>query len=398
MRVLTQIQRGQRTWLLLGIAYLAFISLGLPDGLLGVAWPSIHTTFGVALSYLGFLQIAATIGFLLSSSGSGHAVERLGIGGLLALSSLLVTLGLAGYTLAPFWLLLVVATLLLGLGGGAIDAGINAYAAARFSPQQINWLHACYGLGATLGPLLMTMVITSGQSWRWGYALTGAVLALMAIGFWATRSNWQMQSPASTEPEHTTPVTKPDQSTLRQPAVWISMAIFFLYTGLEVVGGQWAYTLLTEGRGMATTLAGVAVGGYWGGLTLGRLVFGVLAARISPTAILRWCMVGVVFCTLLLAFDRTPLLNVAVLGTMGFLLAPIFPLLIAQTPARLGAAHATRAIGFQVAAANLGAAALPASTGVLVAVTGLEAIGPLLVGAALVLVGMHEYLRGYTRV
>lgn len=398
MQISTRARQIQAFALLLIIAYLAFISLGLPDGLLGVAWPSIRATFGISLAYLGFLQIAHTSGFLLSSFNSGHTVARLGIGGLLALSSLLVTLGLAGYTLAPFWPVLIIATLLLGLGSGAIDSGINAYAAAHFSPRHINWLHACYGLGATLGPLLMTAIIAGGQSWRWGYAITALILGAMAALFWATRARWRMEPEARASAAEAPPRPANGRATLRLPAVWLGMLVFFLYTGLEVAGGQWAYTLLTEGRGMAAGLAGVAVGGYWGGLTAGRLVFGVLAARVGAATILRGSMIGVVFCALLLAINLTPLLNVVALGAMGFLLAPIFPLLIAQTPARLGVAHATRAIGFQVAAANLGAAAVPAGAGWLMAAAGLETLGPLLVGAALALAGLHEGLHRLARV
>ncbi|MDQ4077107.1 MAG: MFS transporter, partial [Chloroflexota bacterium] len=138
-------------FLLLLLAYLGFISLGLPDAVLGVAWPSIRETFGLSQSGLGAILIAGSSGYFLSSFGTGSLVRRLGVGTLLAVSTALVTLSVAGYAITPFWYLFLGCALLAGLGSGAIDAGLNAYAASHFSTRHMNWLHACWGLGATLG-------------------------------------------------------------------------------------------------------------------------------------------------------------------------------------------------------------------------------------------------------
>lgn len=365
------------------IAYIAFISLGLPDGLLGVAWPTMSSTFGRPLGELGILFIALMIGFLTASVNSGRMVARFGVGWLLFASSVLVAVSLFGYVLAPAWWVVILLTILLGAGGGTIDAGMNTYAAAHFIPRHVNWLHAFYGLGATLGPLMMTVVLSSGHSWRWGYGLVGVVLGGMAICFGVTRRLWhngaQVPDPTQTDaPEP--PVSM--AMVLKRPLVWLGMALFLAYTGLEVTAGQWSYSLFTEGRGIDPGVAGAWVSIYWGSLTVGRVVFGMLVERFSPSAILRVSTTIVVGAALVLWLDITPLWSFVSLAVMGFMLAPIFPLLIAQTPARLGSAYAAHAIGFQVAAANVGVAVVPGGAGLLVRALGVEIIGPFLLVVA----------------
>jgi fucose permease len=377
--------------LLMTIAYLAFVSLGLPDGLLGVAWPSIYITFGVPVTSLGVLLIAMTSGFLLSSFNSGQIIARIGVGGLLLGSSLLVTLSLALYALTPSWWGAIGAAALMGMGGGAIDSGLNAYAAAHFRERHVNWLHACYGLGAMLGPLLMTAILSGGGSWRWGYGLVGAVLALMALSFAATRHMWSQ--PTGDEMPDAQPAAPARMGeVLRRPLVWLGIVAFFIYTGLEVSAGQWAYTLFTEGRGIDPEAAGVWVGIYWGSLTVGRLVSGVLVERLGGRRLLRSSMVLALGGALLLWLNLLPLLSFVGLALIGFALAPIFPLLVAQTPGRLGAGHATHAIGFQIAAANVGSSVLPALAGGLAQGLGLEVIGPFVLVLAVALLLLHEGL------
>ncbi len=379
---------------LLIVAYIAFISLGLPDGLLGVAWPSISATFDRPLGDLGILLVMATIGFFITSFNSGRLIVRFGIGTIVAVCGLLVATGLFVYATAPAWWMVVTATLLLGMGGGAIDAGVNAYAAAHFSPRHVNWLHACYGFGAMLGPLLMTAILSTGQSWRWGYSIVGVVLVMLAILFAWTRQLWQ-QDGVSNSGQAAASTARPasTRASLRRPLVWMGIAIFFVYTGLEVTAGQWAFSLFTEGRQIAAVTAGIWVSIYWGSLTLGRLVFGVLVEHFNPATILRWSMLAVVVGALLFWLDILPTLSFLGLALMGFMLAPIFPLLIAQTPTRLGSAHAANAIGFQVAAANIGAASVPGGAGILVRTMGIWVIGPIVSIGALLLFVLYEMMQ-----
>jgi fucose permease len=388
---LGSINRTRPALLLVGLSFLAFISLGLPDGLLGVAWPSIAGDFGLALGALGLLPLVFSVGYLATSVNTGRLAGTLGIGGLLFASSLLVTGGLLAYALASQFGLVLLGALLIGTGSGAIDAGLNTYASFRFSPRLINWMHAFYGLGAMAGPLLMTAFLTTGFSWQWGYLAVAGLLAVMSICFGISRHIWSADmagQDANQQPEAT--AGNSVGTALRRPAVWLGMLIFFVYTGVEVSAGQWAYSLFTAGRAMAPELAGLAVGAYWASLTLGRILFGMLAGRWSADALVRWCMLGAMLATLLIWLDLGSWPDLLSLALLGGMFAPIFPLLVNRTPERLGRALAMHAVGLQVAAANLGAALLPAAIGGLVTISEIGVIAACLAGLSLSLFLLHE--------
>src|SRR5262245_59433371 len=216
---------------LIVLAYVGFVSLGLPDGLLGVAWPSMRASFHVPLDALGTLLVTFTTGYLLSSCSSGYLLARLSVGALLALSCLATATSLLGYALTPWWWLMVVLGALSGLGAGAIDAGVNTYVATHYSARMINWLHACYGLGPASGPVLMTSVLAAHRPWQWGYAIVGLGQLGLAVCFGLTRSRWPAAGASQTTSGAAT-VRTPTSSTLRIPVVWLSIAVFFIYTGL----------------------------------------------------------------------------------------------------------------------------------------------------------------------
>jgi fucose permease len=379
--------------MLLAIALVAFVSLGLPDGVLGVAWPSIRRSFRLPPSQLGSLLAAAMVGYLLSSFSSGVLVARLGVGRVLLWSSVLMVINSFAYALAPAWIVMVAAGLLAGLGAGAIDAGVNAFAAARFSPRLVSWLHASYGVGAMLGPLLMTAVVTSGLGWRWGYVVIGCLLAAMAVSFLVTISLWTMAPSERAAPGEVPEPAAGLGDTLGRPRVWLSVTLFFVYTGLEVSAGQWTYSLFTEARGLAAGAAGVWVAIYWAGLTVGRIVSGALANRLAGRVLLRIGTLGALVGTLLIWWDPGMGAGLLGLAALGFALAPIYPTLIAETPARLGRSHATSAIGFQVAGSYLGTAVIPGLIGLLATQAGLGVIGPCLVGTAVILLLLQEIAR-----
>jgi fucose permease len=368
------------------LALVAFVSLGLPDTVLGVAWPSIRRTFGLPLDRLGLLLFATMAGYLTSSFLSGPIVRRVGVGGLLVGSSAVVVASAVGYATSPRWGFVVLSGVPAGLGAGAIDASINAYAAVRFPPGRVAWLHACWGIGATLGPLLMTGVLATGLSWRFGYAALAGILSCLGLGFYGTRRLWETGGAPSGSIH---PPARLGES-LRHPRVQANVALFFAYTGIEATAGQWAFSLFTESRGVPRTWAGVGVGAYWASLTLGRLVFGALAHRYSPARLLRGSVALVPVFALLIASNRHPLVGFAGLSLLGFAGGPIFPLLIAGTPLRTGGGHADNAVGFQIAAACLGSAALPALGGVLARAYGIEAIAGFLLASALGVLALHE--------
>ncbi len=276
------------------LAYIAFISLGLPDGLLGVAWPSIRATFGRPIDSLGIMLFASTAGYLTSSFSSGRLIRWLGVGRILSLSCAATGLGLIGYALAPAWGVMVGLAVVAGLGAGAIDAGLNTYVASHFGEGLMQWLHASYGIGVMLGPIIMTLGIKYTHTWRTGYALVGALQLVLAASFALTLRMWEDGHTQSQpgEPRRLTEYSTSTAETLRQPAVWLSMLLFFLYTGLEFTLGLWTYSLLTESRGVSPETAGFWAGSYYAMFTIGRIVAGLWANRVGVHALVWGSLLG----------------------------------------------------------------------------------------------------------
>jgi fucose permease len=379
---------GKSNYLLLIISYIGFVSLGFPDAVIGVAWPSVRENFSVHQSSLGWILFGGGTGYFISSFFSGRIIHHAGVALVLAISSAMVAGSAFGYSLAPIWILFALCSILHGLGSGAIDAGLNNYVAHHFSARVMNWLHACYCLGAMLGPLVMTAVITSGTHWRGGYAIIGATMLTMSLLFASTIKLWG--APASQSAD------KPPQAstaeTLRARPVQLQMLIFFVYTGLEVTCGQWTFTLFTESRGIAPGTAGTWVSIYWGSIGIGRVLFGFVADRIGINRLLRWSMFAAVLGAALLLSSNSRPLMFSGLALTGLALAPIYPCLMTATPRRLGPALAAHAIGYQTGAAMIGAAALPTLAGWFGARFGLEQIpvAALVFAAAMFL--LHEAL------
>ncbi|MDG6104045.1 MFS transporter [Dactylosporangium aurantiacum] len=369
---------------LIVLAYFAFISLGLPDGLLGVGWPFMAATFDVPTASVGCLLVAATTGYLASSVAAGFLLSRVGVGWLLAASTAATSLALAGYALAPGLWFLVPCALLGGFGGGAIDAGLNAYAAANFNARHMNWMHACFGLGVAVGPLIMTSVLSGGSPWRLGYAVVAAAQLCLAVSFAGKARSWG-RAPV---PVHETPQRGRD--TLRLPVVWLGVAAFGVYVAVEAGAGLWAFLLLTEGRGSSDAVAGVCVSGYWAMLFLGRVVQGAVADRVGVSRVIAGCLAGMAAGAFLVALPGPGWLAAAGLGLLGFAAAPVFPLLTLTTADRVGAAHADRAIGLQTAVAGLGGALVPTAIGVLLARAGVNILGSTLFALALLLLLLYR--------
>jgi fucose permease len=376
---------------LLLLAYLGFISLGLPDGLLGVGWPAIRDEFGVPTAAVGFLLTVGTAGYLTSSVVGGFTIARLGVGWLLTVSTVTASAALTGYALSPTFVVLVCLAFLLGLGSGAVDSGLNAYAASAFGPRHMNWLHAFFGLGVAIGPLIMTGVLQAGLSWRWGYAIVAGAQAALAVAFGLRVRAWS-DRPVTTD-AGPAPVAVRSRDTLTLPAVWIGALSFAIYVAIEMGAGLWAFLLLTEGRGLGVAVAGICVSAYWGALFAGRIVFGLVAERVGSRTVLSGGLVGMLAGAVLVALPAPAPVSVAGLLVIGFAAAPIFPLMTLTTADRVGAAHADRAIGLQIGAAGLGGAVIPAGIGRVLELHGTQWLGPSLVAAAVLLLTLHALSR-----
>ncbi|MBN1815099.1 MAG: MFS transporter, partial [Anaerolineae bacterium] len=374
-------------------AYLSFIGLGLSGAMLGVAWPSMRETFALPLDRVGILLVTGMIGGLLAGFYSGPLISKIGVGRLLLVSAILRVVGLLGCGLAPAWWVIVPLGLATGLGNGVIDAGLNTYFAANHSTKLMNWLHACFGIGATAGPIVMQVSLTVGQSWRWGYVAAGLLHALFAVCFWLTRNRWTLAESPDAEPDAAPRAEAQGVravDTLKLPLVWVGVVLFFLFTGVENTTGQWSYSLLTEARSVAPDTAAFWASAYWGSLTVGRILFGFVTDWLGIKHSLRLAMLGVMGAAVLIWWNAVDLFGFLGLALMGFAVSPLFPLSVSATPKRVGAEHAANAIGFQIALGGLGFSLLPALAGVLAEQMGLEIIGPFLLVVSVAMFLLHE--------
>jgi fucose permease len=273
-----------------------------------------------------------------------------------------------------------------GFGLGLMDAGLNTYFASEFTESQMQWLHASFGIGATLSPLIMTASLAWFSGWRPAYLLVGLVMAGMTVFFFLNRSAWvkpnreQETAPgaAGAAPglmDYKTSLW----DTLLRVATWVSIFLFLLYTGGELILGNWTYTVLTESRGVGPELAGIWAGGFWATFTLGRFLAGFYAHRVKLNTLLFGAMALSIAGAVLFWWNPVNLVGVAGVFLVGFGTAPVFPGLVSNTGERVGQRHTANTIGFQIAAANLGGALLPTLAGALAQRYGIESIPVLLV-------------------
>jgi fucose permease len=378
------------------ICYLGFVSLGLPDTVIGVAWPSVRETFGVRQSAVSWIFVGAGCSYFISSFLAGRLLTLFNVGFLLAASSALVSLSGFNFAAAPAWAWFAAGAWLHGLGSGAIDAGLNHYVASHFSARHMNWLHACYSAGAMLGPVIMTAAITRADSWRLGYLIVAITLLALSILFLSTRGHWGVPRAASAEIGVAVKATTAAIA-LRSGMVWLHMTLFFVYTGLEVALGQWSFTVLIESRHAAPATAGVWVSIYWAAILVGRILFGFVVERIGIDTLVRCSLVTAAAGTALFLWDPRPWTSPLALALAGFGLAAIYPSLMTRTPQRMGAGIAAHAVGFQVGAAMLGAAALPSVVGFVAERAGLNVVPAVVFGVAAGLWLLHELTVWLTR-
>lgn len=375
---------NKAAWAVIALSYIAFISLGLPDGLLGVAWPGIRETFSVPLDALGLLLVFSTSGYMLSSFFSGALVRRFGVGGLLSLSCGLTATALMIYASSPLWIFLFGAATLGGLGAGAIDAGLNTYVEKNHSERMMQWLHASFGIGVTLGPVIMTLGISLTGKWRIGYFAVSLAQFFLALAFLFSRKMWKDDSDRKSD-EKTAKGDAAMGETLKQLRALLSMLMFFIYTGVELGLGLWSYSLLTISRGVGSEVAGIVTGSYWAMFTVGRILAGWYTRKLTVKTILYGSIFTAIAGTILLSLNLGIWPTIGGIALIGFAIAPVFPSLISDTGNRVGERHVANTIGMQISAAGFGAAVVPSIAGVLARIYGLEIIPIYMLGALVLL-------------
>ena len=371
----------------------SFVVLGLPDGMLGTAWPSMRGTFGAPVGELGLILLLATAGSVLVTAFVGRLILRLGVPVLLALAGLTAAAGFAGFALAPGIWLVLAASVLTGAAAGMMDAGLNTAVALTGRQRLLNLLHGAYGVGSAIGPLVITAAILTG-SWRPAYlAMLG--LDLVLAGFWA-RQRRRHGGPAAQE-KHAATDAEPHSSarwTRRRyrGVVAAGIGVFFVYTGLEVGAGQWEASFCRGHLDMSAGATGLATFGYWGALTAVRIGLALSPRPVPPQAVIRWGSALAVLAAAVIWWQPGTVVTVLGFAVLGGALAGVFPALISLTPVRLGDASAQHVIAWQVGAAAAGGAGLSALIGLLVGATSLAALGPAITVLAVLLVGAELIL------
>ena len=373
---------------LLAVIYLAFISLGLPDGVLGVAWPAMRFSFGQPVQAAGLVTLILTVCSAASGFASGVVLKRLGTGPVVMVSGFLTGFALLGFAMAPSfgWILLLAVP--LGFGAGAVDSGLNHFVAEHYSSRHMNWLHGCWGIGATLGPFIMGSALAGAPGWQEGYRHIALVQLALALVFLLSLPLWKR--------EHSSPGKKADVGMRPGPramtpawAPWLAASLFMVYATVEVGTGLWAASILVDGRGMAAQTAGLWVSCFFGAIMAGRFAIGMVAARLGNRVLVRLGLVTAMLGALLFALpDVTQTVSLAGLVLLGLGGAPIYPSLMHETTRRFDADTARTVVGRQVAFAALGSAIGPAALGVLGAQLGLGAIMPAVLLALCVLLAL----------
>jgi fucose permease len=370
----------------------SFVILGLPDGMLGTAWPSMRATFGAPVGDLGLILLISTVGSVLVTGFVGPLIRRLGVPALLAVAGALAAIGYAGFAAAPgLWLVLSVAVL-LGMSAGMMDGGLNTAVALTGRPRLLNLLHGAYGVGTAIGPLVVTAAILTG-SWRPAY-LVQVALDLVMAGLWLRqRRRDRLRSAQDPPPEPVAPSPQPADGWSRRRyagVVVAGMSVFFVYTGLEVGAGQWEASFCRGYLHLSPGATGLAAFGYWGTLTAVRI--GLALRPVEPQAVVRWGSGIAVLATAVIWAQPGAAVTVAAFAVLGGALAGVFPALIALTPVRLGPQRAHNVISWQVGAAAAGGAGVSAVIGLLIGATSLAVLGPAITVLALILVAAELIL------
>ena len=354
------------------------VVLGLPTGMLGVAWPSIREALGAPLAGLGVLLGAMTVTQFAGSTFSGAIRERLGTPRVLLLPAVLAAVGLALFAVATNWIVITLASAILGAGVGLLDAAINTEAALRRGVRFMAALHGAWAVGAALGPPLITVAIGLG-SWRFGYGAAAIAFVLVAAATLTMRAAFDDAAPHGV-----------DAAPSARLHLVTGAALMFVYVGIELGAGQWAFTRFTAAELLDTTTAATAVFLYWAGLAAGRFVLALVGHLLSPRRWLDLSVIGALIATIAFSLAPVTIAALVALPLLGVSLSVFVPVLIYVTPQRVGHEAAPHAIGYMVAAGMLGGATLPAATGLVMQNGGVALLGPTLVVLAVGLALLHR--------
>lgn len=345
--------------LLLAIIYIAFISLGLPDSLLGSAWPVMYKELNAPISYAGIISMIISAGTIVSSLFSDKITRKLGTGLVTAISVLLTASALFGFSISNSFFLLCLFAVPYGLGAGAVDAALNNYVALHYNSRQMSWLHCFWGVGASISPYIMGYAIGAGHGWRNGYSMVSIIQIFLTVILFLSLPLWKRKTVVTPEGEdYEAPISLKDA--LRIKGVVFVLISFFAYCAFESTAGLWISTYLVENRGMNSETAANFASLFYLGITFGRFLCGFIADKIGDKNMIR---IGVATMFVGVVFIALPM-NVTIIALIGLMIAglgaaPVYPCIIHSTPNNFGKENSHAIIGIQMASAYVGSTFMP---------------------------------------
>lgn len=378
--------------LLLVIIYLAFISLGLPDSLLGAAWPTMYQEFSVPVSYAGIISMIIAAGTIVSSLQSDRLTKRFGTGKVTAASVLLTAVALFGFSVSHSFPVLCLWAIPYGLGAGSVDASLNNYVALHYASRHMSWLHCMWGIGASLGPYVMGFALTGGQGWNMGYRYIAIIQIVLTAILLFSLPLWKKQGTSDTGQAEGETKTRP--LSLRQiiqiPGAKEVLITFFCYCALEQTTGLWASSYLVLRRGLSAETAAGFASLFFIGITAGRAFSGFLTMKLNDTQMIRLGQ-GLIFFGILLFL--LPFGSVTALSGLIFIglgCAPIYPSIIHSTPEHFGADKSQAMIGVQMASAYVGTCFMPPVFGFIANHISVSLFPVYLLAILILMIVMHE--------
>lgn len=379
--------------LLLALIYISFISLGLPDSLLGSAWPVLHEDISVPMSYAGIISAVISVGTVVSSLLSDRMVKKLGSGAITAISTALTALGLLGFSLSNSFFMLLICAVPYGLGAGGVDAVLNNYVALHYKAQHMSWLHCFWGVGASVSPYIMSFSLLKLESWSKGYLIVSVMQMVLTALLFVSIPLWKKSTPREAE----------KQKPLSFKEIFaISGALpcfitFFCYCSMELTASLWASSYLVQCKGVTPETASAFASLFYIGITAGRAVNGFLAMKLSDKLLIRIgaCIVAFGIALFLLPFGAE--LSLAGFIVIGIGCAPIYPCIIHMTPSVFGVENSQAMIGVQMAFAYMGFCIMPPLFGFIAQYITIRLLPAYLFLLLLVMAIMHEVLISKTK-
>ena len=378
--------------LLLAIIYLSFISLGLPDTLLGAAWPSMYVELGASVSAAGILSMIIALGTITSCLLSDRMTKKLGTGKITAASVALTAAALFGFSVSHSFLALCLWAVPYGLGAGSVDAALNNYVALHYKSRQMSWLHCMWGVGASVGPYIMGRVLTSGVSWNSGYRIISLLQLGLTVILVLSLPLWRPQPGAETSDGGESSRPLPLREVVAIPGVFEVMTAFFFYCAVEQTTCLWASSYLVLSRGIAAETAAGYASLFIVGITVGRLIGGFLTMKLSDSGMIRLGQGVMAVGVVMLLFASRDSIALAALIVIGLGCGPVFPCIIHATPERFGADRSQAVVGVEMASSYVGICVMPPLFGLLARFLGTALLPYYLCVSLALMVWMHERL------